>query len=175
MIPNSNNKLLSRIGCLGCSLVDHQRSGSPRCNADTRHTKTHKGEQAWTLKTRSLFYSLQFIGVQRSMLPGAGGASLLLSIERERERVGVRLRTLTLLCLSMPCPPVTWMINVLPLSSKWGIEASIDSVFPLGSPQVQKKAQVRSTVCIHSLLLALHNPISVLRNLPSILLLSCLC
>jgi hypothetical protein len=97
------------------------------------------------------------------------------SINRERERVGVRLRTLTLLCLSMPCPPVTWMINVLPLSSKWGIEASIDSVFPLGSPQVQKKAQVRSTVCIHSLLLALHNPISVLRNLPSILLLSCLC
>lgn len=116
-----------------------------------------------------------FSAVYRCLKVNVTWRGLSLSLSLSKDRVGVRLRTLTLLCLSMPCPPVTWMINVLPLSSKWGIEASIESVFPLGSPQDQKKAQVRSTVCIHSLLLALHNPISVPRNLPSILFLSCLC
>lgn len=63
MIPNSNNKVLSRIGCLGCSLDDHQRPGSPRCKRRHWTHQDPQGEQAWTLKTRSLFYSLLFIGV----------------------------------------------------------------------------------------------------------------
>lgn len=132
--------------------------------------RTHQdpqGEQAWTLKTRSLFCSLLF-WCSRSMLPGGGYLSLSLSRKSWGSATHAHA-TLSIHAMPARCMDDKRFALVVKMGH-WGINrVHLSSWVPAGSEKGT------STVCIHSLLLALHNPISALRNLPSILLLSCLC